>query len=79
MSDVGGELWLTSFVDSTSLRQSADLRFEVRPAAEILPEPRVVRGTPTMIPLPIEPAIALGGGIWWWRRSKAKASARGGR
>jgi len=75
LSSVGGELWLTSFLDSATLRESADLRFEIQPADEIRPEPIVVEGTPTMIPVPVEPALLLGGGIWWWRRRKAKTSA----
>ncbi len=74
--DVDGDLWLTSFLDSASLRQSADLRFDVRPADEVRPDPIIIRGEARIIPMPLEPAILLGGGIWWWRRRKAKISAR---
>jgi hypothetical protein len=72
---LSGPLWLTSFDDRVASRAAADLRFDVRAGDEVRPAPVVVPGSPRPLPIPIEPALVLGAGVWWWRRRKA----RGGR
>ncbi len=73
LSDVSGDLWLTTIIDRSSVRADADLFFDVARGEEVRPPPRVITETKTLW-LPIEPLLLGGVGIWWWRRRKRRAA-----
>ncbi len=66
--------WLTSFLDRSAVRVSHDLAFAPSDDASEVARPARVITHEVAIPLPLEPLVILGGGIYWWRRRKQARS-----
>ncbi len=72
-----GALWLTSYIDTSPLRATGgDLWFAAHDTAdEVVPDPIIVTDAQSILPLPVEPIIAIGVGVFVWRRRKRRKSA----